>query len=76
MKKIIPVNEPLFKGNESKYLTNCIKTGWVSSDGLYVKKFENQFKKKFGIKYCTTVSSGTAALDIAVASIGLKKMMK
>ncbi len=73
MKKIIPVNEPLFKGNESKYLLDCIKSGWVSSDGAYVKKFEIQFKKKIGVKYCTTVSSGTAALDIAIASIGLKK---
>ena len=42
---MIPVNKPLFLGNEKKYLLNCIKTGWISSDGPYVKKFEERFAK-------------------------------
>ena len=40
--KFIPVNEPLLNGNEKKYLSECIKTGWISSDGPFVKKFEKK----------------------------------
>lgn len=71
--KIIPVNEPIFFGNEKKYLTDCIDTRWIGSDGKYVKLLEKKLsrfvKRKFGI----AVSSGTAALDIAFASLNLKK---
>ena len=38
----IPVNEPLLKGNEKKYLCECIDTGWISSEGPFVKKFEEK----------------------------------
>ena len=37
----IPVNEPLLNGNEKKYLCECIDTGWISSEGPFVKDFEN-----------------------------------
>lgn len=71
--KLIPVNEPIFIGNELRYLKNCIKTKWIGSDGKYVKIFEkkisNYSKKKYGI----AVSSGSAALDIAFKALGLKK---
>ena len=40
MNSFIPVNEPLFPGNEKKYLMECIDTGWVSSEGPFVEKFE------------------------------------
>lgn len=73
MNKFIPVNEPLFVGNEKKYLTDCIKSGWVSSEGKYVKKFENKFAKKVSRKFGTTVSSGSAALEIAINALELKK---
>lgn len=73
MNKFIPVNEPLFIGNEKKYLTDCIKSGWVSSEGKYVKKFENKFAKKVSRKFGTTVSSGSAALEIAINALELKK---
>ena len=73
MKKIIPVNEPIFFGNEKKYLANCIDTRWIGSDGKYVnlleKKLSSFVKRRFGI----AVSSGTAALEIAFASLKLKK---
>ena len=42
---MIPVNKPSFIGNESKYLIDCIKSGWISSDGKYVSKFEKLFAK-------------------------------
>lgn len=36
----VPVNEPLLNGNEKEYLLECVETGWVSSEGPFVKKFE------------------------------------
>ncbi len=69
----IPVNEPLLSGNEKKYLQECIETGWISSEGSFVKEFEKQFAKKVDRKHGIAVSSGTGALDIAVASLGIGK---
>lgn len=65
MKKI-PVYEPLFLGNEKKYLQQCIDTGWVSSDGYFVRKFEEEFAKWSGNKYAIAVCNGTAALETAL----------
>ncbi len=70
---MIRVNKPLFLGNEKKYLLNCIKTGWISSDGPYVKKFEKKFAKFVNRKFATTVSNGSVALEIALRSLKLKK---
>jgi len=69
--QFIPVNEPLLDGNEKKYLNECIDTGWISSDGPFVSKFEAKFAAKTGRKYGIAVSNGTAALDIAVQSLGI-----
>jgi perosamine synthetase len=70
---MIFVNRPAFLGNEKKYLLNCIKTGWISSDGSYVKKFENQFAKFTNRKFATTVSNGSVALELAIRALKLKK---
>ena len=69
---MIYVNRPLFLGNERKYLLNCIKTGWISSEGPYVKKFEKRFGKFVNRKYSTTVSNGSVALEVALRSLKLK----
>ncbi len=68
-----PVNKPLLKGNELKYLKECIDTGWVSSEGEYVKRFEKQLAEKFNRKYAVAVTNGTVALDIAVDTLELNK---
>jgi perosamine synthetase len=73
LKKIIPVNRPSFSNIEKSYLLDCINTGWISSSGKYIPKFENEFKKIVNRKYSAAVSSGTAALDIAIKSLNLKK---
>ena len=70
---MIYVNKPDFAGNEKKYLLNCIKTGWISSDGPYVKKFEKKFAKFTKRKFATTVSNGSVALEIAIRALKLKK---
>ncbi len=69
---MIPVNEPLFISDEKKYLDKCIDEGWVSSDGPFVKEFEKGFAKYVGRKYGIAVSSGTAALEVAVGALKLK----
>jgi perosamine synthetase len=68
---MIPVNEPLLDGNEKRYLTECIETGWISSEGPFVKSFEEKFAERLGRKHAIAVSNGTAALDAAVESIGI-----
>jgi perosamine synthetase len=73
MKKFIPVNEPLLDGNEKKYLVECIDTGWISSDGPFVKRFEKNFASLLGRKHAIAVSNGTAALDAAVEALEICK---
>lgn len=65
----IPVNEPLLDGNEEKYLLECIRSGWVSSEGPFIKEFENKFAKYIGREFGVAVSSGSGALDIAVQAL-------
>jgi len=71
--EFIPVSKPLLNGNEKKYLKMCIDSGWISSEGPFVKEFEYEFSKRIGRKYGIAVSSGTAALDTAVKAVKLKK---
>lgn len=68
---MIPVNEPLLNGKEKEYLIECIKTGWVGSDGPFVKKFEESMASYVGRKYAVAVTNGTAALELAVAALGI-----
>lgn len=67
----IPVNEPLLCGNEKKYLCECIDTGWISSEGPFVKEFEQKMSASVGRKYGIAVSNGTAALEVAVQALGI-----
>ncbi len=65
----IPVNEPLLNGNEKKYLCECIDTGWISSEGPFVKEFEQKMSATVGRKYGVAVSNGTAALEVAAQAL-------
>lgn len=69
----IPVNAPLLNGNEKKYLCECIDTGWISSEGPFVKQFEEKMSAVAGRKYGIAVSNGTAALEVAMQAIGIGK---
>lgn len=73
LKKIIPVNRPLFSKLEKKYLNQCIDLGWISSSGPFILEFENSFKKIVSRRYSATVSNGTAAIDIAIKTLNLRK---
>lgn len=69
--KFVPVNEPLLNGNEKKYLCECIDTGWISSEGPFVKEFEQKMSASVNRKYGIAVSNGTAALEVACQALGI-----
>jgi perosamine synthetase len=74
MNKIkVSVNEPLLRGNEKKYLLNCLDDCYISSAGKYIDQFENKFAKKVNRKYAIAVSNGTVALQLAFDSLDIKK---
>jgi perosamine synthetase len=68
---MIPVNTPLLSGNELKYVTSCIETGWISSEGPFITEFETKFSEYVNRKFGIAVSNGSAALDIAVKALGI-----
>jgi perosamine synthetase len=68
----IPVNEPLLDGNEAKYLAECVRTGWISSEGSFVRQLEDGIAHKLGRRHAIAVSNGSAALDVAVAALKLQ----
>lgn len=70
---MVLVNEPLLNGNEKKYLNECIDTSWISSEGPFIKRFEDEMSSYVGRKFATACSSGTAALDIAISSLSLNE---
>jgi len=69
--RFIPVNEPLLDGNELQYVTECIETGWISSEGPFVKRFEEGFAAYNHRDYGIAVCNGTAALEVAVAALDI-----
>jgi len=72
-KKFIPVNTPLINNSDATSVSKSIKSGWVSSEGPCVKEFEKKTAKYLNRKFGCCVSSGTAALEIAVKSLSLNK---
>jgi len=69
--RFIPVNEPQLDGNEKKYLAECIDTAWISSEGPFVRRFEDEFAVRVGRKHGIAVTNGTAAIDAAVEALGI-----
>lgn len=69
----VPVNEPLLAGNEKKYLNECLDTGWISSEGPFIRQFEERFAERVGRKYGIAVSNGSAALDVTVSALEIGK---
>jgi perosamine synthetase len=65
----IPVMEPYLRGNELAYVTDCIRTNWLSSQGKYVTEFEERFSDLCGEGHALSVSNGTAALHTALMAL-------
>ncbi len=72
-KKFIQVNEPLLNGNEENNLIECIRSGWISSEGPFINQFEISFAEKVNRKHAIAVSNGSVALDVAIAALGISK---
>lgn len=73
MHDFIPVCTPLLGGNEIKYVTDAVSTGWISSSGSYVTAFEEAFAKYCGVKYAVAVCNGTVAIHLALSALGIGK---
>ncbi len=69
---MIPVNEPLLAGRELEYVTECVKTGWISSAGRFIDEFERQWADYCGRRHGVAVSNGSVALDVAVGLLDLQ----
>ena len=69
-----PVNlhEPLFSGNESRYVASCIEEGWVSSVGAFVDRFERDLAAACGAKHAIVMVNGTCALHAALVALGVQ----
>lgn len=68
---MIPVNRPAIPKNTNTYLRQCVQSGWFSSEGPFVKRFENEFASYLGVSHAATTSSGTAALHLALLALGV-----
>ena len=72
MKNIIPYGKQKIFNSDFSEISKTLKSEFITN-GEYVKKFENSFSKYTKAKYSVSCSSGTAAIDLALKSIGLKK---
>lgn len=64
-------SQPVFNGNERRYLVDCIDHGWITQ-GPYVRRFEEELAELCGAKYAVACSSGTAALHLAMLALGVR----
>lgn len=69
----VPVNEPVISEDSKKNVAEALATGWLSSSGPFVKKFEEAFASFVGRRFGVAVSNGTAALHTAILSLGIGK---
>ncbi|MEZ4701594.1 MAG: aminotransferase class I/II-fold pyridoxal phosphate-dependent enzyme [Rhodothermales bacterium] len=67
----LPVTQPALGGNELKYVSDCIATNWISSQGEYVNRFQDAFRAYVGVGHALCTSSGTTALHLALAALGV-----
>ena len=68
----IPLCAPVLRGREWEYLKDCLDSGWVSSAGPYVNRFESAMGALHGGRYAVAVASGTAALHTALRVAGVR----
>jgi perosamine synthetase len=68
---MIPVNQPLLGERELEYVTECVRTGWISSSGRFIEEFEKKWAAYCGMKFGIAVSNGTTALQVALGCLEL-----
>lgn len=72
MNNFIPVSQPSIGQREIDYVSDAVRSGWVSSLGRYIEEFESRFASYCGSRYALTVSNGTTALHLALMAAGIK----
>jgi len=68
--KTIPVAHPVLGGNEKKYVLECLESGWISSIGQFIGRFEESFASYCGVSHAVAANNGTSALHLALAALG------
>lgn len=69
--KFLPVCEPLFNGREARYALQAVQSGWISSQGDFLKRFESGFAKYIGVAHGVATTNGTTALHLALVAAGV-----
>lgn len=70
--QVVPLSVPEIRGNEWEYVKECLDTGWVSSVGSYVERFERLVAAQAGTKYAVATASGTSALHVSLLAAGVQ----
>ena len=70
--QIIPISVPSIKGNEWKYIKECLDTEWVSTAGRFVDTFEEEFCDSMKVQHAVACINGTSALQVALRIVGVK----
>ena len=73
MNEFIPVSQPEIGELEKRYVNEALDSGWISSDGPFVEKFESEFASRVNRKYGIAVANGSVALELAVQALGIGK---
>ncbi|MEI8006497.1 MAG: DegT/DnrJ/EryC1/StrS family aminotransferase [Bacteroidota bacterium] len=68
----IPIAKPSFLGNEKKYVLDALESGWISSIGPYIDRFEKDFAAYHGVKHAIATHNGTIALHLALSAAGIQ----
>jgi perosamine synthetase len=71
--KIVPLCEPQIGAHEQRWMQRCLESGFVSSAGALIDEFEQRFAGRVGVKFAVAVNSGTAALHLALRSVGVNR---
>ena len=69
---MIPLSEPVLQGRELEYVTDCLRSGWVSSNGEYITRFEQALAGYVGVKHAVACNCGTSALHVSLILCGVQ----
>jgi len=72
-RKFFPVYEPYITRDEERYVLRAVRSGWISSLGEFITRFEREFAEFVGVKFALTTSNGTSALHLALVSCGISE---
>lgn len=67
----VPVYRPSLNGREKEYVLDCLESTWISSKGAYIRRFEDGFAERLGVRHAASVCNGTVALHLALLALGI-----